>query len=157
MQSAMSSKYTTEQLREVIPNCTSIRQVLQHFGLSQKGGNYKTMKHKLEQLGIDTSHFTGQGHRKGTKIVIEFDDFKKYLVKGSFITSYRLKSFLMRAQVFEHQCSSCGLTTWLDNPIPLELDHIDGDNTNNELSNLRLLCPNCHALTPTYRGKNKQK
>lgn len=41
--------------------------------------------------------------------------------------------------------------------IALELDHIDGDNTNNEINNLRFLCPNCHALTSTYRGKNKAK
>ena len=39
--------------------------------------------------------------------------------------------------------------------IALEIDHIDGDNRNNEISNLRYLCPNCHALTETYRGKNK--
>lgn len=41
--------------------------------------------------------------------------------------------------------------------ISLELDHIDGDSTNNEKSNLRFLCPNCHATTETYRGKNKNK
>ena len=48
----------------------------------------------------------------------------------------------------------CGLTTQLDQPIPTELHHKDGDSTNNELTNLELLCPNCHALTENYRGKN---
>jgi len=45
----------------------------------------------------------------------------------------------------------------MDQPIPLELDHIDGNHQNNALDNLRLLCPNCHSLTPTFRGKNKRR
>jgi 5-methylcytosine-specific restriction endonuclease McrA len=46
------------------------------------------------------------------------------------------------------------MTEWLGQPIPLEIDHIDGDSTNNSLDNFRILCPNCHAQTPTYRGLN---
>lgn len=53
-----------------------------------------------------------------------------------------------------HQCSECKLTEWREQPIPLELDHIDGNCENNSRDNLRLICPNCHAQTPTYRGKN---
>ena len=61
-----------------------------------------------------------------------------------------------RALVLErqHRCEMCELGTWLGEPIPLELDHIDGDKGNNSKENSRLLCPNCHALTPTYKGKN---
>ena len=55
-----------------------------------------------------------------------------------------------------HRCECCGLSEWLEEPIPLELDHIDGDHYNNMLENLKILCPNCHAKTPTYRGKNKK-
>lgn len=56
----------------------------------------------------------------------------------------------------DYKCDFCGCDgNWNDGIISLELDHIDGDITNNELSNLRFLCPNCHALTNTYRGKNK--
>lgn len=54
-----------------------------------------------------------------------------------------------------HQCESCGLSTWLEQDIPLEIDHIDGDSDHNCDSNLRLLCPNCHALTETYKGANR--
>ena len=49
----------------------------------------------------------------------------------------------------------CELTEWREQLITLELDHINGDNKDNSLDNLRLLCPNCHSQTPTYRGRNK--
>ena len=50
----------------------------------------------------------------------------------------------------------CGLFDWLGNVITLELDHIDGNNKNNDRSNLECLCPNCHAQTPTWRGRNRK-
>lgn len=53
-----------------------------------------------------------------------------------------------------HKCESCGLETWLEKPIKLELHHVDGNSDNNDRSNLQLLCPNCYALTPTYRAAN---
>lgn len=56
-----------------------------------------------------------------------------------------------------HICESCNLDVWLGTPIPLELEHIDGDNKNNVRENLKLLCPNCHALTPTWKGRNATK
>ncbi len=54
-------------------------------------------------------------------------------------------------------CESCKLTSWLEQPVPLELHHVDGDSKNNQESNCKLLCANCHALTPNYRGKNKKR
>lgn len=53
-----------------------------------------------------------------------------------------------------HICEDCGLTEWKSQPIPLELEHSDGNNKNNTRENLKLLCCNCHALTPTWRGRN---
>ncbi|MBI1259195.1 MAG: hypothetical protein GC204_17125 [Chloroflexi bacterium] len=56
-----------------------------------------------------------------------------------------------------HRCERCGLAEWLEQPIPLELHHMDGDSDNNTEGNLQLLCPNCHALTENYKGANKGK
>lgn len=60
---------------------------------------------------------------------------------------------------FDNKCCKCGWgkTNPTTNSVPLEVDHIDGDHTNNNESNLELLCPNCHSLTPTYKSLNKGK
>jgi hypothetical protein len=76
------------------------------------------------------------------------------LVEDSKFRTDWLKTRLIREGIFEHRCSKCQLTEWLDVLIPLELDHKNGVKTDHRLENLCLLCPNCHALTPTYRGKN---
>ena len=57
--------------------------------------------------------------------------------------------------MYGHKCMMCETTEWLGNPIPLELDHIDGNAGDNSPKNIRLLCPNCHATTPTHKAKNK--
>lgn len=69
--------------------------------------------------------------------------------------SAKLRVRLIKEGVFEHECNRCELTQWQDEPIPLELEHIDGDHYNNKIANLELLCPNCHALTETYCGRNR--
>jgi hypothetical protein len=146
-------KYTEPQLREAILNSTSLHQVLFKLNVAPYGGNYVGLSKAIKYFDLDISHFKGQawskGKRFGPKRPIE-DYFN-----GAFITSHHLRQRLIRDGIFPHQCSNCSLTVWLDEPIPLELDHIDGDITNNSLPNLRLLCPNCHAKTSTYRGKNK--
>lgn len=84
-------------------------------------------------------------------------DLSEILVKGSRFSTIHLKYRLINEGIKEWKCEKCGNTYWLNELIPLELHHKDGDKTNNELDNLELLCPNCHALTDTYRGKNTEK
>lgn len=91
------------------------------------------------------------GHRN--KIPIE--DILSNKVKGYL--PVRLKWRLIEEGYKEFKCECCGLSTWLGKEIPLELHHKDGDNQNNELENLELLCPNCHSLTDNYRWKNTRK
>jgi hypothetical protein len=71
----------------------------------------------------------------------------------SCVKSHSLKNKLIRGGYFERRCYGCGLAEWMGKPIPLELEHIDGVRTNQEISNLTILCPNCHAQTPTYRRR----
>lgn len=74
------------------------------------------------------------------------------------MTNYRFKLKLLKDGVKQHICERCSNTVWESQPIPLEIHHIDGNSKNNDdLKNIQLLCPNCHALTPNYRGKNKIK
>ncbi len=73
---------------------------------------------------------------------------------GVWHQSHNLKTRLIRAGIKGAFCEDCGLAAWSGKPIPLELHHVNGDSTDNRIENIRILCPNCHAQTPTYRGKN---
>jgi hypothetical protein len=149
-------KYTESELINAVLNSTSMRQTLINLNVAPFGGNYDVLRKAIKHFNLDTSHFKGQAWNKGIKLPVK-KALSENLTQDSNISSYKLKIRLLREQVFELQCSNCGNTTWFNQPIPLELDHINGNNKDNRLTNLRLLCPNCHALTPTYRSKNRKK
>jgi hypothetical protein len=153
---AKSRTYTDEQFIEAVRTSLSFRQVLSKLGLKQAGGNYCIMKQRIKDMGLDTSHMTGQAHLKGkthdfTKKPIEY-----YLTENSRHQSYKLKNRLLQEGLKQHKCECCGITEWMGKPTPIELDHINGNRYDNRLKNLRILCPNCHAQTDTYRGRNKE-
>lgn len=148
------NKYTKEELIKAVANSTSLRQVLIKLNVAPYGGNYQVIKRYINLLNLDISHFSGQAHNKG-KILgpkTSLDDIFSNKIR---ITSHKLRLRLLNEAIFQHECQNCFNSTWLNKPIPLELHHKDGNNLNNCLDNLQLLCPNCHALTSNYRGKNK--
>jgi len=150
------SKYTEQQLRDAISSSRSIRQSLIALGLVGEGGNYRIIHRAIAKYKIDISHFTQQGWAKGQTLSPK-RPLQAYLCLDAptIINSHALKRRMLKEGLFEHRCSNCLLDTWLDKPIPLELDHINGAHHDNRIHNLRLLCPNCHSLTPTYRGRKK--
>lgn len=129
----------------------------------QGGGAQQILKKKIAEYEIDISHFTGQRwyDTPGRESNLKGKSQEKYtleevFIKDSPVTQKVLRGYVERHNILEHKCQVCGCDgNWQNEIIALELDHIDGNNTNNEKSNLRYLCPNCHALTETYRGKNK--
>ncbi len=149
-------KYTEEQFIDAVKSSTSVRQVLNKLGLKEAGGNYSITKTRIKNLELDTSHFTGQGWNKG-KTLGPRKSVKELLVNDRKhpYQSHKLKQRLLQEGLKVHQCECCGITEWRGQPTPIELDHINGINYDNRLENLRLLCPNCHAQTSTYRGRNK--
>ena len=154
---ARPRKYTFDELTEAIATSYSMAEVMRKLDIRAAGGNYATLKQRIIELDLDTSHFTGKLWSKGKQSGhANRHPLEEILVKDStYSTTSYLRKRLINEGIFAHRCVSCGLDTWLENKIPLEIDHINGDRRDNRLDNLRLLCPNCHALTATYRGKNK--
>lgn len=149
-------KYTKEQLIEAVKSSISIREVLIKLNVSPHGGNYRVCNNYIKKLNLDISHFKGQGWNKGNNFGPK-RPIEDYLSNNHSINSHALRKRLISEGYFEHKCYKCQLTQWNNLPIPLELEHKDGNHSNNNLENLTLLCPNCHAQTSTYRGKNISK
>jgi hypothetical protein len=148
--------YTDEQFIEAVETSTSIRQVLNKLGLKEAGGNYQVAQIRMKRLGVNLcSGPNGQGWSKG-KTLGPKRPIEYYLTENSHHQSFKLKGRLITEGLKQHKCECCGITEWNGKPAPIELDHINGNHHDNRLENLRILCPNCHAQTDTYRGKNKK-
>ena len=153
-------QYTKDWLEELCKDSYSYAEVLRKAGRKQGGGTQATLRKKIKEFGIDTSHFTGQRWQNSPNQIDNHENREKYsleevFIKNSPVAQKVLRGYVERHNLIPYKCQNCGCDGhWQNGVIALEIDHIDGDNTNNEISNLRYLCPNCHALTDTYRGKN---
>jgi hypothetical protein len=133
--------FTPESLTELVRDCSSYLEAQQKSGIGRA-----TIRKYCERFGIDLSHFRpGRGR---------FAPVDTVLCKDSKYDRATAKQALLRLELVEESCKRCGAKEWLGEKLTLEMNHIDGDRWNHSVENLELLCPNCHSLTPTHRGKN---
>lgn len=139
-------KYITkEQFETICKECKSIACVAKSVGYKKcAGGAYSMIKKYLQLHNTNTDHWTGHGWNKGQ----QQKNWSEYTTKASY------KKHLIKLR--GHICEACELSEWIGKPIPIEIHHIDGNRANNSLDNLELLCPNCHAMTDNWRGRNIQ-
>lgn len=152
----MPSRWEESNLRKAVESASSIRGVIHNLGLIPAGGNYSQCYFYINKYSIDTSHFRGQAWCKGLSVPRKpLYALEELLVRGRRTARTNLKRRLYDAGLKEPKCEECG---WCEKGangrIPVELDHINGDNMDNRLENLRILCPNCHSLKSTHRGSN---
>ena len=150
--------WTADQLRNAVEDSLSYRQVLAKLKLREAGGNYIQIKKYIKEYNLDIKHFKGRTWNKGLigigkpRIPIE-----KILVKNSYFQSFKLKKRLFADKLKPQYCEQCGWAKRTENGyLPLELDHINSNRYDNRLENLRVLCPNCHSLTPNHRGRKRK-
>lgn len=144
---------TLDQLNFFVSESVSYAELMRKLGYKAKGGNSKIILEKrLKELNIDTSHFKGKAHGTSNNQTYELEEI---LVENSTYTNlYRLKKRIIKDNLLEYKCSICNIKDWLGKELTLELDHINGINTDHRQENLRFLCPNCHSQTETFAGRN---
>ena len=143
MKQKHSDKFTDQELIEqykITPNLSKLSHFFQVPDV--------TIWRRAKKLGL---HFKIGGHNKK----IELSD----ILEGKHPTyqTLKLKKRLIEENVFEYKCFVCSISNWNNKKISLQLDHIDGNNHNHKINNLRLLCPNCHSQTETWCGKNTSR
>ena len=120
---------------------------------SKLGFHFNSFKRLAVKWGCYNTNQSGKGITKKSTIGYTLHDILDG--KHPQYSTFKLKKRLLKENVLEHKCSECGIVGWNDKVLEMELDHIDGNKYNHELINLRLLCPNCHSQTDTFRGKKR--
>ena len=158
-------KLAVEELEKAAKQSCSASEMLRVLGLSSKSSSMITNIRKLVIAnGIDISHWTGQLWSKGKTALddkrVRRKSIEEVFCENSNAAPSYVRSLILKKKLLEYKCSKdkCNNSgQWLDEPLKLQLDHVNGVRTDHRLENLRWLCPNCHSQTDTYGGKNRNK
>lgn len=144
-------KVTDEQIVEAAMTSQSATSAAAKLGIK-----YETFRVHAKRLGVFITNQSGKGTSKPKEEgfgKISLDDI--FDGKHPHYQSNKLRKRLFTEKIKEEKCELCHITEWFGKKISFELDHKDGNRYNHNLKNLRILCPNCHSQTDTFRGRNK--
>jgi hypothetical protein len=145
-------------VRRAIAGARSRAEAMRRLGLDPSNGSAcRRFNRMLDEAEVPTDHLLGQAWAaRSPRLGRERRPLEEILVADSPYrgTSSKLRQRLIEEGVLPPACARCGLTRWTGKPAPLQLDHVNGDPRDHRRENLRLLCPNCHAQTETYCGRN---
>ena len=152
--------YTRDELQSMLDTSSSYAEVLLNCGLTANNNNYNTLNRAISKYGLDLGAIKqnrkNAQSRKQTKYTE--DNIGELITLG--LVKKRpseLLNIIVKYGIKEYKCECCGVVEWQNKHIRLELHHKDGDRLNNCLSNLEILCPNCHSQTDNFRFKNRTK
>ena len=144
----MKTKIPKEKIVEVCNRSESMAKAAAELGI-----HFNTLKLLAVEYGCYNPNQALKGVSKPIDPKIPLDE----ILNGQHphFQTFKLKNRMLKEGILQNLCSVCGISSWNGQLLNMELDHIDGNRTNHKLENLRLLCPNCHAQTDTYRSKNR--
>lgn len=146
-----------EEFIALVKESGSKAEVLFKLGYTVVGNSwgYSEINKRMKSLNLDGSEFKGRASLKRIKAekIVDFELLKE----NSKYARTVVRRFIIANNLLPYCCAICGLKEWRGKEISLELDHINGNNLDHRLENLRWLCPNCHSQTETYGSKNTYK
>ena len=149
--------YAKELLEDKVKDCYSFAELCRRLGLKPEGSNPKTVRKKMDEFGIDYSHFTGQRWNTNPSNPVYQGKYLPNLCEHSLLSTSNAKALVYKLGLKENKCEICGISEWQGKPLVCELHHINGDSTDNRIENLQILCPNCHSQTENFRSRNIPK
>ena len=151
-------KLSNPEFQIMVKKSRSVGDICRKLSGRKGGSIFRNIQLRIQQLSLNTDHFIDGRVGRNSPHHISKEELLRRLDRNEEIDAKWLKQKLIEFSLIETKCS-CGVSSiWNSKPLILHLDHIDGDSTNNRLSNLRILCPNCHTQTPTYSvGKYRKR
>lgn len=145
--------FTNEELIVILKQSSSLRQFIKKIGYKSTSDDvYDLIKKELIKRKIDITKFNFE---KTTNRNINIQDI---FIENSQVDQSTLRKYITNKNLLEYRCQICGLFPfWNNKDLTLTLDHINGNNKDNRLNNLRWVCPNCDRQLPTFGGRNQTK